>query len=55
MKTNNVSILLAILITGAIAGLTNIVLSTAKMQLNNDVSTTVAATSTKSSNDQLCT
>jgi lipopolysaccharide export LptBFGC system permease protein LptF len=56
MKTNNVSILpllLAILIAGAIVGLTNIVLSTGKMQLNNYVSTTVAATSTKSSHDQV--
>ncbi|HKG72567.1 MAG TPA: hypothetical protein VKA87_11735 [Nitrososphaeraceae archaeon] len=56
MKTNNVSILPAILITGAIAGLlliSNIVLSTATMQSNNGASTTAAATSTKSSNDQV--
>lgn len=57
MKTNNVSILPAILITGAIAGLilmSNIVLSTATMQSNSDTSTTAAATTTtKSSNDQV--
>jgi hypothetical protein len=55
MKTNNVGILPAILITGAIAGLilmSNIVLSTATMQSNGDTSTT-AATTTRSSNDQV--
>ena len=58
MKTNNISILPAILITGAIAGLilmSNTVLSTATMQSNNGASTTAAATTstTKSSNDQV--
>jgi hypothetical protein len=57
MKTNNISILPAILITGAIAGLilmSNTVLSTATMQSNNGASTTAATTSTtKSSNDQV--
>ena len=57
MKTNNVSILPAILITGAITGLilmSNIVLSTATMQSNNGASTTAATTSTtKASNDQV--
>jgi hypothetical protein len=55
MKTINVSILPTILITGAIAGLilmSNIFLSTATMQSNGDTSTT-AATTTKSSNDQV--
>ena len=55
MKTINVSILPAILISGAIAGLilmSNIVPSTATMQSNGDTSTT-AATTTKSSNDQV--
>ena len=56
MKTNNVGILPAILITGAIAGLilmSNIVLSTATMQSNGDTSTTAATTTTKSPNDQV--
>ena len=56
MKTNNVGILPAILITGAIAGLilmSNIVLSTATMQSNGDTSTTAATTTTESSNDQV--
>jgi hypothetical protein len=55
MKTNNVSIRPAILITGAIASLilmSNIVLSSATMQSNGDTSTTSTAT-TKSSNDQV--
>ena len=55
MKTNNVSILPAILITGAITGLilmSNIVLSSATMQSNGDTTTT-ATTTTKSSNDQV--
>ena len=57
MKTNNISILPAILITGAIAGLilmSNTVLSTATMQSNNGASITAATTSTtKSSTDQV--
>ncbi len=55
MKTNNVGILPAILITGAIAGLilmSNIVLSSATMQSNGDTTMTSTAT-TKSSNDQV--
>ncbi len=55
MKTNNVRILPAILITGAITGLilmSNIVLSSATMQSNGDTTTTSTAT-TKSSNDQV--
>ena len=55
MKTNNVHILPAILITGAITGLilmSNIVLSSATMQSNGDTTMTSTAT-TKSSNDQV--
>jgi hypothetical protein len=55
MKNNNVHILPAILITGAITGLilmSNIVLSSATMQSNGDTTTTSTAT-TKSSNDQV--
>lgn len=55
MKTINVRILPAILITGAITGLilmSNIVPSTATMQSNDDTTTTATAT-TKSSNDQV--
>lgn len=55
MKTNNIGILPAILITGAITGLilmSNIVLSSATMQSNGDTTMTSTAT-TKSSNDQV--
>jgi hypothetical protein len=55
MKNNNVHILPAILITGAITGLilmSNIVLSSATMQSNGDTTMTSTAT-TKSSNDQV--
>jgi hypothetical protein len=57
MKTNNTNLLSAILITGAVAGLmlvSNIVLSSARVQSNDAgmIATTTTAT-TQSSNDQV--